>query len=184
VNGARLEYVGACGNCGARTKMTMHHVHDLPDEAWTKFEKTILEQATVESIMELADGQATREQAQAILDEQNSCEAFINSIYQVNIYRRPSTVADGPDMIWLSIKRRDKKAVHDWRHFQRIKNELVGPEFEGAELYPAESRLADCANQYHVWVVADPNFRFPFGFDSRMVVTDDHDGKFKQRGIK
>jgi hypothetical protein len=37
--------------------------------------------------------------------------------------------------------------VHDWRDLQRIKNQLVGPECEAVELYPAESRKVDTANQ-------------------------------------
>lgn len=40
---------------------------------------------------------------------------------------------------------------------------------EGVELYPAESRKADSANQYHLWVLSEP-IQFPFGFQSRFVV--------------
>lgn len=60
----------------------------------------------------------------------------------------------------LSIRRNDRKACRDWRHFQQIKNELCGPECEAVELYPAESRLIDTANQFHLWVLpAGQNFR-------------------------
>ena len=52
------------------------------------------------------------------------------------------------DMFWLSIKRRDRAPVHDWRELQQIKNMIVGDEHEGFEVYPAESRLVDTANQY------------------------------------
>lgn len=96
---------------------------------------------------------------------------WVNAIYQVNI--RTADVADGwPEMIHLSIKRRDKRPVgHErFRDFQRIKNELVGPEHEGVEVYPAESRLADSANQYHIWVLKDGTTRFPFGFNSGRLV--------------
>ena len=48
-------------------------------------------------------------------------------------------------------KKKDKKAIHDWRHFQQIKNELVGSEVEALEIYPAESRLHDAVNQYHLF---------------------------------
>lgn len=44
---------------------------------------------------------------------------------------------------------------------QRIKNELLGDEYEACELYPAESRLVDGANQFHLWAI---NGQFPFGF--------------------
>ena len=66
--------------------------------------------------------------------------------------------------------------IHDWRDFQRIKNELIGEEYEGVELYPAESRRVDTANQYHIWVAKNIEFRFPFGFNERVV--DDGKGEF------
>ena len=73
------------------------------------------------------------------------------------------------DVVWLSIKRRDKAPVHDWRDLQVIKNLNVGPEHEGFEIYPAESRLVDTANQYHVFVFLDPKVRLPVGFRTREV---------------
>ncbi|GHO61302.1 hypothetical protein KSC_001940 [Ktedonobacter sp. SOSP1-52] len=51
----------------------------------------------------------------------------------------------------------------------RIKDELVGPECEGVELFPARSREVDTSNHYHLWVIDDPTFRFPFGFTRRLV---------------
>ncbi len=42
----------------------------------------------------------------------------------------------------------DGEARHDWRDLQCIKNDLVGPEWEGVELFPAESRLMDPSNYY------------------------------------
>jgi hypothetical protein len=55
----------------------------------------------------------------------------------------------------LSIRRRDRKACRDWRHFQEMKNQLCGPEREAMEIYPAESRLIDTANQFHLWVLPE-----------------------------
>ena len=54
--------------------------------------------------------------------------------------------------IHLSIRTHDRKASRDWRHFQRIKNDLAGAEREGVEIFPAESQLIDTANQYHLFV--------------------------------
>ena len=34
---------------------------------------------------------------------------------------------------------------------QKIKNAICGKEWEGIEIYPAESRLVDTANQYHMF---------------------------------
>lgn len=78
------------------------------------------------------------------------------------------------DFVHLAIHSRTRAAVgaHDWRHFQRIKNELAGPEREGVELFPAESRLVDTANEYHVFVFPE-GFRFPFGFSDRAVADPD-----------
>ena len=72
----------------------------------------------------------------------------------------------------LSIKRHDKAAVHDWRHLQRIKNELVGPEREAIELYPRESRLMDSANSYHLYVLPEGK-QIDCGWQERLVVTGD-----------
>lgn len=96
-------------------------------------------------------------------------DVYLNSLYQVVKREVPAKNPDAPRMWHLSIKRRDKQAVHDWRHLQRIKNELLGPEIEAVELYPAESRLVDMANQYHLWGIE--GFQFPFGFADRNVGT-------------
>lgn len=95
---------------------------------------------------------------------------FINSRYQVNI-RGLKVKEPFGRVLWLSIKRRNKDAIHDWRDLQRIKNELIGPEFEAIEIYPAESRLHDTANQYHLWVFAD-GYQMPIGFADRVVAEE------------
>ena len=101
-------------------------------------------------------------------------EIWVNDIYQVNVLRRK-------DITHLSIKRRDKSVCKDWRHFQLIKNQLVGEENEAVELYPAESRLVDTANQYHLWVINDPGYRFPFGFNDGRRIAKESAGGAVQR---
>ena len=94
--------------------------------------------------------------------------AFKNSRCTVLVRR----VSCGPNwlaMVQLSIRRNDRKPIHDWRDLQRIKNEIVGRENEGVELYPAESRLLDSANQFHMFVLEDLKLRFPFGYRERLV---------------
>lgn len=86
-----------------------------------------------------------------------------NSRYQV-VRREYPEGPFGP-YVHLTIRSRDGSPRHDWRDFQRIKNELVGEEAEGVELYPAESRLVDTANHYHLWVF--PSYRFPLGMTQR-----------------
>ncbi len=109
-------------------------------------------------------------EAQVALRE-GRVEIWANSRYQVQVMRLVKSNPTAPDMVWLSIKRRDKQPIHDWRELQALKNALVGPECEGVELYPAESRKVDTANQFHLWVIADPTFRWPFGHKEREVGT-------------
>lgn len=108
------------------------------------------------------------------MTEDQKAECVINDTYQVLIKKQYNHDTPEPELqlIWLSIKRLDKQPIHDWRHLQQIKNELVGPEAEAIELYPAESRLVDTANQYHLWVIPDITLRFPFGFGERIVCDD------------
>ena len=83
-----------------------------------------------------------------------------NNLYQVSVR------SISPDWVSLSIKRIDRKPIHDWRDLQEVKNKLIGPECEGFELYPSESRKVDTANQYFLFVCTDKSFRIPVGFKS------------------
>tara|TARA_Y100000593_G_C4302514_1_gene334116 strand:+ start:1069 stop:1575 length:507 start_codon:yes stop_codon:yes gene_type:complete len=56
-------------------------------------------------------------------------------------------------LTYLSIKRKDKKSIHDWRDLQEIKNQICGKDREGMEIYPSEDRVVDTANQYHMFVL-------------------------------
>lgn len=103
------------------------------------------------------------------LTDQKPDRIWQNELYEVWV--RNIRWMDSAPMVWLSIKRRDKQPIRAWRHMQRIKNELVGPECEGFELFPAESRLADSANQYHLFVFTDSDVRLPVGFPDRLVMT-------------
>ena len=64
----------------------------------------------------------------------------------------------------ISLRRLDWKPVTDWRDKQALKNELAGPECEAAELYPAESRVVDKENFFHLWCLP-PGQQFPIGFE-------------------
>lgn len=92
------------------------------------------------------------------------------NIYENDIYHVEITY--GVPFIHLNIHRHDAGPCKDWRHFQQIKNMLVGPEYEAVELFPAESRLVDTSNEYHLWVCADTNYRFPFGFEHRWIFSE------------
>ena len=97
-----------------------------------------------------------------VLESMKGASVWLNDTYEVEIRpHRPDP--EWPAMLHLSIKRIDKEWIHDWRELQEIKNQLVGPENEAVELYPAESRVIDGANQYHLWVMKNPKVRLPFG---------------------
>lgn len=93
-------------------------------------------------------------------------EQWMNDQYVVNKRVQESDDPDGPPMIHLSIRNIDRSPARDWRDFQRIKNQLAGPEWEAVEIYPAESRKVDGANQYHLWCFP---FRLGIGFNERLV---------------
>lgn len=96
-----------------------------------------------------------------------------NDTYQVAEYDWQPAITEGwPPIKHLSLKRLDREPITDWRDKQAIKNQIVGPEYEAVEIYPAESRLVDGANQYHLWVLGDRGdepAQLPFGFFKRSV---------------
>lgn len=115
----------------------------------------------------MAETGRTREQVlETWFSAADDYTVHVNSRYQV--LRRQI----GEHAVHLSIKRIDQEPMRSWRDLQRIKNELVGSECEAVELYPAESRLVDSANQYHLFAYTDPALRMPFGFDDGRLVTD------------
>jgi hypothetical protein len=96
-----------------------------------------------------------------------SKEVWMNDRYTVIVYRH------GGDDGWvkvLSVRRNDRGAVRDWRHVQKIKTEIAGANVEGIQLFPAEDRLVDSANQTWIWCFP-PGVRLPLGFDSRAIGT-------------
>jgi hypothetical protein len=132
----------------------------MPDPAWTPFVQaafTADDTALLVAIDEMPDA------------------VYLNSIYQVNVrYLKPGQRGyprekGAEHLTHLSIKRRDKKPIRDWRHMQRIKNEVLGPDVEACELFPAEARLVDTSNQYHLWALPEGK-AFPWGFTERAVV--------------
>lgn len=104
----------------------------------------------------------TRAEAKRQYNRLKLDEIYVNDLYQVNIDRNPENKIH-PQMVHLSCKRRDKETLHDWRELQEIKNMLCGEECEALELYPAESRAVDTANQYHLWVLP-PGMHIPVGW--------------------
>lgn len=130
---------------------------------WLPFEDVTLSWhanvPTPEEIMHTSKPLAvTLEQATAHVEDLKKAKVYSNGTYEVNITNDPGL------FLHVSVKRLDRAPIRDWRVMQRIKNELVGPEHEGVELYPAESRVVDTANQYHMWVLKDEGAKIPCGW--------------------
>jgi len=137
------------------------------------------------------DHEISKTRAKKLLRDMKDDEIWTNNIYQVNVRRRTGQgYFDGSnevyngfpkengEVVWLSIKRLDKDIIHDWRDLQQIKNEVVGEEAEAIEIYPAESRKMDVANQYHLFAFTT---QIPIGFLGRAV---ENSAKAEQVGAK
>jgi len=143
---------------------------------WQPLYRATITQKTPEQKEALVQGivsnfpEYTEAQTRDIIEKSHNeiREVWKNDQYTVMVIKWPP-MEGWPPIVQLSIRRNDRAPMRDWRHFQRIKNEIVGPECEAVELYPAESRLVDTANQYHLWCIADPDFRIPLGYHTRTV---------------
>jgi hypothetical protein len=125
---------------------------------WTPFEERARLAPSMAQIRgTMAQANCSEAEARALFAKELATKLYVNSRYQVSIEESDSVTH-------LSIKRVDQESIHDWRDLQRIKNELCGADCEAIELYPAESRVVDLANQYHLWVVRE---RIPVGFTGR-----------------
>lgn len=109
--------------------------------------------------------------AARVAGDKPPAEAWYNDLYQASVtYYDDRLGPDGP--LYISFKRHDRSAVRDWRHFQQVKNDITGLEREAVELFPAESRLMDTSNQYHLFVLPTGE-RFPFGVPDGAVTDDE-----------
>jgi hypothetical protein len=95
--------------------------------------------------------------------------------YENNLYRVAIEMTS--PLIHACIRRHDGKPCKDWNHFQQIKSELIGPEHEAVELFPAESRLVNTRNEYHLWAHPTSGHQFPFGFSWERFVLDQPTGQ-------
>ena len=45
----------------------------------------------------------------------------------------------------------DPTCRHNWQDMQRIKNDVLGKQWAGVEVYPSQRSVVDEANLYHLW---------------------------------
>ena len=110
---------------------------------------------------------------------------FANSIYVVRMIALRGEPPFGTT-VCLTIRTHDHQPRHDWRELQRIKNELMGKSVEAVEVYPAEERLVDNSNYYHLFCfpqLATEDGWLPFGFTERLVTEGGSAGQ-KQRQFR
>lgn len=119
-----------------------------------------------------------------VIDNYERPEVWVNDIYQVVARHWTKDQVFGTDggMISIGIHTLDGMARHDWREFQNIKNQIAGPECEGFELYPAESRLVDPSNYYTIWCFPGLK-RIRVGLNERRVL-DSNEALAPQRGFE
>lgn len=110
-------------------------------------------------------------------------EFWLSDVYTVTVRRHKVDPVFGSKggMIQLGISAVDGSAKHDWRDFQAIKNQLVGPECEAFELYPAESRLVDPSNYYALWCFPSVNMIRLGSLERKRLVIDADEAIAPQR---
>lgn len=107
-------------------------------------------------------------------------KCFRNDVYAVTIrrYKEGWPFNDGKWAV-LGIHSHDGAPRHDWRDFQNIKNDLVGPDWEAIELYPAEERKLDPSNYYMLWCAP----KIPIGMNTGRRICDATNCIAPQRGF-
>lgn len=113
---------------------------------------------------------------QQLEEERKSSNAkmYKNGLYRVTVYEGEE--ADEMNQVeefkgrctYLSIRREDNEPKTSWTDFQQIKNELTDPRREAIEIYPAQARVFDAANQYHL-LVFPLGVILPFGKDQQKI---------------
>lgn len=91
-----------------------------------------------------------------------------NDLYEatLRVYNSGWPISNG-SWAQIGIWTRDGNARHDWRDFQRIKNDLVSEDWEALELYPSEKRLLDPSNYYILYAAP----KLPFGkYEGRTIL--------------
>ncbi len=134
-------------------------IEDPPMTPFRRAEMDVPTWQEVRAITGMSERQA--KERVAFLSRQ---EVWVNNLYQVNVERADPAETGGVGFAHLIIRRLDRRPVHNWGHFQAIKNELIGPECEAVELYPAERNLIDAKDHYHLWAFTSPEDSFGIGF--------------------
>ena len=106
-------------------------------------------------------------------------DVYSNELYTATLRRyTEGWMIGGGEWAQIGIFCQDGEPRHDWRDMQRIKNDLVGEEWEAVELFPAESRLMDPSNYYLLYCAP----KIPLGVHEERRVILPRDCVAPQRG--
>ena len=83
------------------------------------------------------------------LDDLISDETWGNDRYPVSVHLLDG---DRDGFVELAVHNHNRTPHVPWRHLQQIKNEVLGPDREAVQLFPAEDRLVATANEYWLYV--------------------------------
>lgn len=145
-----------------------------PPQEWAPMTVATKIEKTPEQIADM------RQAAEAMGHDGDAVEALIRAPAEMWMNHRYTAIVERDDnghVEHISLRRNDRKPTMPWRDLQRIKNELAGENTEAIELYPAEERVVDCANQRHLWVWP-PGERIEIGWQHGMVGTPEQAAAF------
>lgn len=131
----------------------------IQSEKMTPLEKTEMDIPTVMEVMTASN--CTILEAEQRVNWMKSQGVWVNNLYQVNVEYMPN------DEAHLIIRRLDRQPIHNWSHFQEIKNQVLGKECEAMEIYPKVSRLIDDKHHYHLWGFRSPERSLNVGIEPR-----------------
>ena len=83
------------------------------------------------------------------IDDLMSDETWGNDRYTVSVHY---IGGDRDGFVEIAVHNHNRTPHVPWRHLQQIKNEVVGADREAIQLFPAEDRLVDNANEYWIYV--------------------------------
>ena len=83
------------------------------------------------------------------LNDLMSDETWGNDRYTVNLH---FLGGDRDGFVEMAVHNHNRTPHVPWRHLQQIKNEILGSDREAVQLFPAEDRLVDTANEYWLYV--------------------------------
>lgn len=101
------------------------------------------------------------------------CDFYTSEEYLVQVDSQPVHEFRRASVLQLWVSRHDGGHTRSRGDLMRIKNEIVGEEFEAIELFPAEHRVNDAANRTSLFVFLELNGtrapRYPAGPSERGV---------------